>query len=211
MRALRRRMMFQSTYEPLEYIRNTSNAYIATRFTPDINSSFLYTFAYDVFTNDDCFGVGSYAGGWGLHTHGAYPGKIGYTFGRDLEVHFDCDNSKHSFGLIGNQVIYDSKAISTFTRINPDKTWPLLIFCAHLPLPGNFQRQRVYGLKLWDGDTLVHNFIPVRCRSDGVIGMYDLVGRMFYTSPNGVAFSGGVNHRAKIVSLFEPVAERRAA
>lgn len=35
------------------------------------------------------------------------------------------------------------------------------------------------------------HFIPVKRKSDGVIGMYDLVGRKFYTSPNGVAFSGG--------------------
>ena len=37
----------------------------------------------------------------------------------------------------------------------------------------------------------VRNFIPAKRKSDGVIGMYDLVGRKFYTSPNGVAFTGG--------------------
>lgn len=180
-----------TSYEKLEYIENTSRAYIATGFTPDINSSFLYTFAYVRFVNDDCFGVGGPYAGWGLHTHGGNQPKIGYTFGKDIGVHYDNDFSKHSFGLIGNQVIYDDKAISTFTRNNLDKTYPLLIFCAHVSLPGAFQYQRVYGLKLWDGDTLVRNFIPVRRRSDGVIGMYDLIGRKFYTSPNGVAFTGG--------------------
>ena len=193
MRTDRRKMIYNgslpTSYERLEYIKNPSNAYIATGFTPDINSSFLYTFAYYAYTNDDCFGVGSYMAGWGLHTHGT--DTIGYTFGKDLQVHYKIDYSKHSFGLIGNQVIYDDKAISTFTRANPDKTFPLLIFCPHVSLPGAFQKQNVYGLKLWDGDTLVRNFIPVRRRSDGVIGMYDIVGRKFYTSPNGVAFTGG--------------------
>ena len=193
MRTDRRKMIRQrilpASYERLEYIENTSVAYIATGFTPDINSSFLYTFAYRIFNNDDCFGVGSYGRGWGLHTHNI--GNIGYTFGYDLQVHINNDNRKHSFGLIGNQVIYDGKAISTFTRASLDKTWPLLIFCPHVSSPDHFQRQLVYGLKLWDGDTLVHDFIPVRCRSDGVIGMYDLVGRLFYTSPNGVEFKGG--------------------
>lgn len=195
MRTLRRRMIRPSSlptsYERLEYIENISRAYIETGFTPDINSSFLYTFAYLEFTNDDCFGVGSYSGGWGLHTHGGSHSKIGYTFGRDIGIHYEADFSKHSFGLIGNQVIYDDKSISTFTRANLDKTWPLLIFCSHVPNPDSFQKQRVYGLKLWDGDTLVHSFIPVRRRSDEVIGMYDLVGKKFYTSPNGVAFTGG--------------------
>ena len=180
-----------SNYERLEYIENTSTAYINTGFTPNINSSFLYTFAYTIFTNDDCFGVGHYSSGWGLHTHSNYGGSIGYTFGNDIGVHYANDNSKHSFGLIGNQVIYDNKAVSTFTRNNIDETYPLKIFCPHTKYPGTYQYQRVYGLKLWDEDTLVHNFIPVRRRSDGKIGMLDKIDGQFYTSPNGVEFIGG--------------------
>lgn len=181
--------MNSSAYEQLKYIENNSNAYIQTRFTPNINSSFLYTFAYTQFTNNDCFGVGSYAGGWGLHTHGV--SSIGYTFGYDIGVHYANDNSKHSFGLIGNQVIYDNKAVSTFTRAKINETYPLKIFCPHTKSPGAYQHQRVYGLKLWDEDTLVHNFIPVRRRSDGKIGMLDKIDGQFYTSPNGVEFIGG--------------------
>lgn len=182
--------MNSSAYERLKYIENTSTAYIETRFVPNINSSFLYTFAYTIFTNDDCFGVGSYSGGWGLHTHSA-SSMIGYTFGRDIGVHYANDNSKHSFGLIGNQVIYDDKAVSTFTRAKIDSTYPLLIFCPHTSSLGRYQHQRVYGLKLWDENILVHDFIPVRRRSDGKIGMLDKIDGQFYTSPNGVEFIGG--------------------
>lgn len=189
MRTNRRKLMFPSVYERLKYIENNSNAYIETRFTPNINSSFLYTFAYTRYSNSDCFGVGSYNGGWGLHTHRTK--EIGYTFGYDIQVHYINDYSKHSFGLIGNQVIYDDKMVSTFTRVKIDHTYPLKIFCAHTESPGNYQYQRVYGLRLWDGDILVHNFIPVRRRSDGKIGMLDKIEGQFYTSPNGVEFIGG--------------------
>lgn len=181
--------MNSSAYEQLKYIENNSSAYIETRFVPNINSSFLYTFAYTRFSNDDCFGVGYWANGWGLHTHG--DGSIGYTFGYDIGKHYANDNSKHSFGLIGNQVIYDDKMVSTFTRKNINKTYPLIIFCPHRQSPGNYQYQRVYGLKLWDENILVHNFIPVRRRRDGKIGMLDKVDGQFYTSPNGVEFIGG--------------------
>lgn len=179
-----------TSYERLEYIENTSTAYINTWFTPNINSSFLYTFAYVRFTNYDCFGVGSYNKGWGLHTH-ASNCDIGYTFGYHIPVHYRDDHSKHSFGLIGNQVIYDDKMVSTFTRAEIDYTYPLKIFCPHTESPSAYQFQRVYGLKLWDKDTLVHNFIPVRRRSDGKIGMLDKIDGQFYTSPNGVEFIGG--------------------
>ena len=189
MRTNRRKLMISSAYEQLKYIENNSTAYIQTRFVPNINSSFLYTFAYTNFNNYDCFGVGSYGIGWGLHTHA--DGSIGYTFGYDIGVHYSNDYSKHSFGLIGNQVIYDDKMVSTFDRKNIDSTYPLKIFCPHTQSPGGFQYQRVYGLKLWDGDILVHNFIPVRRRSDGKIGMLDKIDGQFYTSPNGVEFIGG--------------------
>ena len=191
MRTNRRKLIIPSAYKQLKYIENNSTAYIQTRFVPNINSSFLYTFAYTKFINNDCFGVGSYAGGWGLHTHENMGNKIGYTFGYHINVDYSNDNSKHSFGLIGNQVIYDDKMVSTFTRREIDSTYPLKIFCPHTQSPGEYQYQRVYGLKLWDGDILVHDFIPVRRRSDGKIGMLDKIEGQFYTSPNGVAFTGG--------------------
>ena len=195
MRTDRRKLMISSAYEQLKYIENNSTAYIQTRFVPNINSSFLYTFSYTIFTNDDCFGVGSYSKGWGLHTH-SMGSEIGYTFGNYIhdnyqQVHHKNDNSKHSFGLIGNQVIYDDKMVSTFTRKEIDSTYPLKIFCPHTQSPGAYQHQRVYGLKLWDEDILVHDFIPVRRRSDGKIGMLDKIEGQFYTSPNGVEFIGG--------------------
>ena len=49
----------------------------------------------------------------------------------------------------------------------------------------------VYSLIITYDGKPVRNFIPAKRKSDGVIGMYDLVGRKFYTSPNGVAFTGG--------------------
>lgn len=49
----------------------------------------------------------------------------------------------------------------------------------------------VYSLIITYDGKPVRNFIPAKRKYDGVIGMYDLVGRKFYTSPNGEAFTGG--------------------
>ena len=49
----------------------------------------------------------------------------------------------------------------------------------------------VYSLIITYDGKPVRNFIPAKRKLDGVIGMYDLVGKKFYTSPNGVAFTGG--------------------
>lgn len=50
---------------------------------------------------------------------------------------------------------------------------------------------RLYENKIYQKDVLIRYFIPVKRKLDGMVGMYDLVGRKFYTSPNGVAFTGG--------------------
>lgn len=50
---------------------------------------------------------------------------------------------------------------------------------------------KIWLLNINDNGKPIRKFIPVKRKSDGVIGMYDLVGRKFYTSPNGVAFTGG--------------------
>ena len=49
----------------------------------------------------------------------------------------------------------------------------------------------VYSLIITHDGKPVRNFIPAKRKLDGVIGMYDLVGKKFYTSPNGEAFTGG--------------------
>ena len=49
----------------------------------------------------------------------------------------------------------------------------------------------LYGAKIYHRNVLKCNLVPVKRKSDGVIGMYDLVGKKFYTSPNGMAFTGG--------------------
>ena len=55
----------------------------------------------------------------------------------------------------------------------------------------SYNNINMYSLIITYDGKPVRNFIPAKRKSDGVIGMYDLVGRKFYTSPNGVAFMGG--------------------
>ena len=78
--------------------------------------------------------------------------------------------------------------------------------------------------QIWSGNTNIYfcnikengkyimKLIPVKRKSDGMIGMYDKVGGKFYTSPNGAKFSGGVSRRISLLPLFtSAMAERRAA
>lgn len=49
---------------------------------------------------------------------------------------------------------------------------------------------KVYRLTIFNKGKPIRDFIPAK-RYDGEVGMYDIIGKKFYTSPNGVAFTGG--------------------
>lgn len=48
-----------------------------------------------------------------------------------------------------------------------------------------------YSFKIWNGDTLLRDFIPCVRTSDGAIGMYDTVNGVFYTNAGTGTFTAG--------------------
>ena len=50
---------------------------------------------------------------------------------------------------------------------------------------------KIYGIKVMNSGNIIFYAVPAKRKSDGAIGMLDIVGVRFYTSPNGVAFTGG--------------------
>ena len=62
-----------------------------------------------------------------------------------------------------------------------------------------YARTRIYYFSLYNGATLVRNFIPARRDSDGKIGMYDTVTNTFFTNAGTGEFIGG-----PVVNLYLP-------
>ena len=50
---------------------------------------------------------------------------------------------------------------------------------------------KCYSCKVWEGTTLVRDFVPVRRKSDGVLGLLDLAHGNFYTNAGSGSFSAG--------------------
>lgn len=131
------------------------------------------------------------------------------TFGQSVpgkEIKY-IEKNKEYFAFDGFKKTYDrqefeSSELILFAQINSQNR-----LSSFLGVYGN--KVHVENVKIKLDKKLVRNFIPAKRKSDGVIGMYDLVGRKFYTSPNGVAFTGGVSRRLYI--LMPSYGERRAA
>lgn len=202
MRTLRRKLIRQrilpASYERLNYIENTSTAYINCGLQPK------YTFDYELKANvktGNVFLGYKYAGD-----------SADYRFFFKNTFYFDVGHQRISVytGAIldslpfyhvkfGNYYInsiypkgYDVTGDTFNETMNETKINNLFLFWdGYKSFTNNYSVGKIYFLKIKDKDKFIRYFIPAKRKSDGVIGMYDLVGRKFYTSPNGVAFTGG--------------------
>ena len=199
MRANRRKLIgyhgLPSNYERLEYIENISKSYIDCGLPPK------YTFDYEIKalvpTGDVVLGYKSY------NDNSDY--RFFYV---NNNYYFDVGGSRliMKIGMIPSSLYYHVKFGNYYINsIYPSKDPPKVTgntfnetmngtYKNHLFLFGEntnmSAKGKVYFLKIKDNGKFIRYFIPVRRKSDGVIGMYDLVGRKFYTSPNGMAFTG---------------------
>ena len=217
MRTERRRMMLQlgnlpSAYQRLEYIVQGNQAYIDTGVVSSNHIAIFCDFMLinavvgsDIFcspfgwsaennwTAERAFGVGignnpyEYRVAYGSGRH-HYIDKnvplrgVGDMKGTSwkLKQRYNISlNANHDFCINGEKILSldgtkEFVGLGTITTKNNEK---------------NIINE--YSLIITYDGKPVRNFIPAKRKLDGVIGMYDLVGRKFYTSPNGVAFMGG--------------------
>ena len=182
-----------SDFDVLDYIENPSTAWIDTKvFLDTLNA---YTTEVKCCPTD-CAGGGGGSGserGWVMCSYGDATRRVGvgeqwgsyhwnkegYTVDPDV-----CAN--------GQIVIAYGQAND---RVDSNYLSPISLFTLTEDGHGMTRNQnflgKIYYAKIWKSGTLIRDFIPVKRKADDVIGMYDQVNSIFYTSPNGIAFTGG--------------------
>lgn len=198
MRTLRRKLIRQrilpASYERLNYIENTSTAYIDCGLQPKY--TFDYEFKGFAFSGNTVLGY--------FYTSDKYQYRFFYVYNnfyfdvghKRIQIYVGnipyIKNYHVKFGNYYIKSLYPEGFDITGTTFNETMNG---IELHNLLLLYNGGSKYVLGriclLKIKDRGKFIRDFIPVKRKSDGVIGMYDLVGRKFYTSPNGVAFTGG--------------------
>lgn len=100
----------------------------------------------------------------------------------------------YRFGIDGKFYI-DNQLYATFplNQISlPDLNFYLLSFNnGGVPLTGDLYGGKLYSCKIYDNNILVRNFIPCYRFSDGIEGLYDTVGKQFYTNQGTGRFLRG--------------------
>lgn len=171
-----------SEYQQVEYIESTGVQYIDTGFIPDDNSGFDIVYI----TNSN---VGS--SGYGTILGSRYDS-------RNTEFHLTTFNSEVRFGnntynggitvgelmhsVLKNKV-YTSNSVTT--NLSGEFVAPGNLTVFALNVRGSitqYSKTRVYSLKLYDGDSLIRDYVPCYRKEDEVSGFFDLVTNEFYTN-----------------------------
>lgn len=194
----------------VEYIENTSNAYIDTGYK---NGASAWSIDATISFNQikTCFLYGGR--GSSSTRYLQYAKLVGDNFSTsvhmttvtDTENPVVVDKKYHLNGSVKSLTI-DYKDIDEATQEEVDKTFtitnggvyvsnrqPIYIFACYgvISVANNFNG-KLYGFKLYNASgTLVRDFIPMYQISTDTYGLWDRVEEKFYTSPNGVKFNGG--------------------
>ena len=186
-----------STYQEVEYLESTGTQYIDTGFIPTKNAKSIVKYLNPI-PNDTgywgCYGV--YTGNNTRHqifgvletsyTLGLGSGSVNIT--KDSNIHTAILDNKNA------QVTFDgviqTPSSNKFTSTTAGGT--AYIFGANQPNKYIYA-SRIYFVKQYDSNVLVHNFIPSYRKSDNVGGMYDLVENKFYINAGSGTFIVGSN------------------
>ena len=196
-----------NVYTQVEYIQAPSSggAYIDTGFThgsPNVRGVIRIGVATTLansnnvnFIGNQVSGLGGYSVGWNkffkLWTEASGNRLDGpnYTLtgGVVHEFEYAVTNSTRSL-TYGGQTVSD-----TFTGGG-------IVSPANICLFDNGQQQnnrwfkgRIYGIKWYEDEMLVHDFVAARREADGVLGMYDKVTGTFATNAGGGTFTAGAD------------------
>ncbi len=194
------RQAFADDFVRVEYIENTSTAYIDTLIKPIANRRYVLDCAFtstDSLQQNGCF---EYING-GLFNRYHFGIRSNLTdfqgcLQRSIYNWQPIDTNRHIWEVGYRNVKFDNTTKGTTTNNNylPDVTFCLFARkykTNNTETVGDFCLQRVYSFKIYNGDLLVRDFIPMYQISKDLYGLWDRVKEEFYTSPNGVKFTGG--------------------
>ena len=189
--------MLPIKYKQVEYIEGTSEQYIDTNLKLNNNSRLILDYKLMENYPSLLFGARS-SSSTGMFSYNISEGYLvsGYAdelIKKLLEPDFNrhiVDKNKNTIYIDG--VLKHTYKVQTFeTQLTAD-----LFACASSANGGHGYipcAMVLYSCKIYDNDILVRNFIPCYRKSDGEIGLYDIVNDIFYENKGTGSFLKGTD------------------
>lgn len=209
MSMLRRRLMMRTAkpYIELEYIESTGTQYIDTEICPNPNTIIEIDLSFSG-TFSPSNGGGSIIGARDTNERMSCNFGGATTQSRQMWFWIGLNStpvyslgalpveSRNTLAFQNGKARYGTRFTDTSSFKSNKVTLPLTLFGmnhAEGVLIFGYYHMLVYCCKLYDGETLMRDFIPVMRKSDGEICLYDKVTQRFFTNQGTGEFIGGTN------------------
>lgn len=189
-----------SGYTQLNYIESDGTQYIDTGFTPDYNTKLEM-----IASPNDVSDANTATGGIFYGAGESYNSKAFECYTQSGQYEFNHgDSTLHYLGYsaVGQKLIISHTPTQVSLTINENDAitsihtqgsftapYTLTLFGIHRSsvICG---KSKIYSCKIYNGSSLIRNFIPAMRNSDSMIGMYDLINNKFYIDAAGGNFAG---------------------
>lgn len=193
-------------YQRVEFIENSGTQYIDAGFIPNESTSIDVVYQTDKTTGYSQYITGSRVGdriayalsggknysNWVVTLNG--DSGLNFDSGTDTRTSnkfrstFEMDNGNATWtlkDLTNNSIVYNKT--TTIEKI--EATANMFIFAFN---SDNIHKGlKIYSYKAYQNGAIIRNFIPCYRKSDGGVGLYDIIGRRFYTNQGSGTFTKG--------------------
>ena len=189
-----------SGYVELEYIESSGTQYINTEIVPKSTTRIVSDFSFVELPSGSLAASGWVNGGgkqfwFGVGSDGNFKASVSGN-ATSSPAGVAADTGRHSFDISTSTLEFDGTEFanqgSAFTDEASGNT--LYLFAGHVtwsPYVAYQTKMRLYSCQIYDGASLVRDFVPVRRVSDSTLGLYDCVAGSFFANAGSGSFSAG--------------------
>ena len=207
-----------SEYEQIEYIEGNGEQYIDTGYKPNTRTGVDVKYEFtNIYTQERVFGVQGLNEQPGTMNYEVYIGddyKLSYGYkdgaGNWIHLPIDADTNIHrlKFNVIGNGFKIDDSMYTINNQSTIQSPYNMYIMATNKAVNGAGRvggnaSIRIYDFTIYEAGVLQKRFIPCKRKSDGKVGMYELVDGVFCPSlggQNAIPGSKDYTNESSIVS-----------
>ena len=198
-------------YQQLEYLEATGTQYINTGFAPNNNTHIQITYKSNTDGLKALFGART-ASNRNVFTAWVQEGKIYTHYGNrdynaispisgDIYQKFIYNQNKNIGTVLFNNSV-EGSAVSSEALFNSGCNLTLLAVNSNGTIDDRRSIGYLYSCQLYDNGTLIRDYYPARRVSDNILGLYDVVGKTFYTNAGTGNFKAGPTVTVNETSAF---------
>lgn len=191
-----------TTVDAVEYIESQGKSYIDLKYYPSDNTKVVLEFSAPIQNSGTLIGINGYnmygyrVGFDFMNVGGNLSYVLDYRFDRSFgSTTLVQSSSKGTLEFSKDGLTYNGVSTPAFSPFYTTYPYTMFLFAQHNITTTtndarNFTSAKIYGLNIYEGETLTRHFVPARDKKTGAYGLYDTITQETLISGNDVPLTG---------------------